>query len=161
MKTIRIGKGIIVFALSFVCIALYSCEWCKHDEFEPPYMTRTVAGTASISNDTVKIGDSVTLSINPFIIVHDGNSIKIEIAYIEGGIEQNGKIYGIPMVHYYIDGFEVGKSNNHEQRFAFQYTVSGLKEGTHTLSATAEPQEESTTFNGEYQSSTFTVVSVD
>ena len=118
-------------------------------------LTKTISGTATISKDPVQNGDVVFLSIGP--LTFDINGIIVSSTSYSFTII-NGKEIGIPMVHYYIDGTEVGQSNDMKHDFAFEYNVSGLEQGTHILSAKAQPQEEGTKFIGEYTESEFTVI---
>lgn len=136
----------VAIALTISC-CLFSCD-CDDD----PKIEKSLFGTAVSSQQNVHNGDEIYLSIGPVKIDETG-SISVE-----SSTTINGKEIGVPMVHYYIDDKEVGKSNDPSTKFAVKYIVKDLSIGNHTLSATAEPQEKGTTFIGSYTSSSFNVV---
>ena len=145
-------KQILKKITKFIVVSMYlaffvSC--CPEIEIESSIM-----GTATISKDPVQNGEVVYLSIGPLSFDLNGDIISVASSQYT---EVNGKKRGIPMVHYYIDGTEVGHSNDWEHQFTFRYKVSELDEGPHTISAEARPQEKGTKFNGEYKESKFEV----
>lgn len=135
-----------VLSLFFVVFAVLF-QGCKEE------IIVSINGTATISKNPVKNGDDVYLSIGKISFDKDGNVI-VDLDY---HTVINGKEYGIPRVRYFIDDKEVGTSNSRKENYACKYHVAGLQVGEHVLRAEAEPQEDETTFTGEYQSMVFTV----
>lgn len=149
---------LIVFAL--VMSISSCCEKCDHMEIVE------IKGTASISQNTVKNGDVVYLSIDPIlestIKTIEGSNIMIDFninmlihSCDDGVITYNPS----PNVLYYVDGVEVGQSMWSMYSFFYKYEVKGLSVGEHTLSARATPRSEYVIFNGKYTDTKFTVVS--
>lgn len=162
MKKI-LQKTVIALFVVASCIGQTAC--CD----STPEANVPIKGTVTISENPVKNGDTVFLSIgsipkDSIDIDSGGNGHTIikntSISVSLSMIEYNGEWYtynSVPMVHYYIDDIEVGNSNEYNRYYGFLYKVSGLSVGEHTLSAKAAPQSNYVKFIGEYTSTKFTV----
>lgn len=146
-KIVLFFKKLAYVAIAFIISSGFSS--CRDDEDTAQI---SLFGKVVSSKDNVHNGEEIFLSIGN---VNIGGSVGIGV---QNGTTINGKEIGIPRVHYYVDNKEVGDSNDKSTQFQIKYTVTGLSVGSHTVYATAEPQEKGTTFIGSYTSSTFNVI---
>lgn len=145
-------SSLALIVITLLSMAFSSCH------IKQEAHVKTISGTATISENPVKIGDEVYLSIGAVKVDANGD-IDISIsASQENGQYIGGKEIGIPNVKYYIDKKYVGSSNDKSKKFACKYVVSDLSVGEHTLSAIPETQDDETVFSGEYYPTTFMVV---
>lgn len=104
---------------------------CDKTEVEITGGSVSFSGKVNVSPTTVKVGDEVTFSID--------NSFSI--GNISGSIESSTTINGkdvVKCVVYYIDGDEIGKSSDKNNKYALKYKVSELTVGNHNVTAHCE-----------------------
>lgn len=89
------------------------------------------SGKVNVSPATVKVGNEVTFSIDNSFSIGD----------ISGSIESSTTINGkdvVKCVVYYIDGDEIGKSSDKNNKYVFKYNVPELAVGNHNVTAHCE-----------------------
>lgn len=104
---------------------------CDKTEVEVIEGTVSFTGKLKVSPTTAKVGDEVTFSIDNSFSVGD----------ISGSIESSTSINGkdvVKCVVYYIDGAEIGKSSDKNNKYALKYSVSELTVGNHNVTAHCE-----------------------
>ena len=104
---------------------------CDHPEEVVIRGSVSFSGKVNVSPTTVKVGDEVTFSID--------NSFSI--GNISGSFESSTTINGkdvVKCVVYYIDGDEIGKSSDKNNKYALKYNVSELTVGNHDVTALCE-----------------------
>lgn len=143
----------LCFASTAVLIAAASvvATSCGDEEF-----SGSVTGAALVTIDkdgstykveSVSSGDNVKLIVGAAV----GQPLDFQIVSISG-------IVYAPDVHYYIDGQEIGVSNDYKSSFSVDYTVRDLAPGTHTLSAEIPQIYHNIYYSTDVKSSTFEVV---
>lgn len=144
--------GILFAATAMFALAGTMCVIsCGDEEFDGK-VTGVALATIQQDGKTVRVndvapGDNVTLTIGAI----SGQTSETNIVTISG-------ITYAPDVHYYIDGQEVGVSNDYKTFFSVGYTVADLAPGIHTLSAEVPQIYNNITYHADVKSSTFNVV---
>lgn len=94
--------------------------------------------------------------------VSTGDTVALKIGAIEGldcsiRIQEISGVAYPPIVHYLIDGREVGKTNKYESYFSLPYTVKDLAPGEHALSVDIPQIYHNIVYNVNVLSTKFTV----
>lgn len=107
-------------------------------------------GTSETRLVEVHDGDEVTLSVNGIV----GKDLELKIVKISG-------VNHPPIVHYLVDGQEVGQSRDFASFFSCSYKVEHLAPGEHTLSVEIPKNFENITYVTDVTSTTFNVLPDD
>lgn len=124
-------------------ISLSTISCVPDGETEIENIQSSVIGVATSSQNNVRNGDEITLSISGSISASGYTSI-------------NGKEY-YPVVHYCIDGVEVAVSEEKKFPFNASFKVNGLSLGEHTLSVDVTGSSKHASYNNNVRSSVFTI----
>lgn len=124
-------KLISLLMLSLSMIALVSCD--KED---------ITIISLPVVDDTVTVNFKGQIAISKEN-VHDGENVNVSVTNIEGldvlnKTEYKNKPEYAVEVEYFIDNKSIGKSSDMTNGFAFNYDITGLTIGSHTLSATCK-----------------------
>lgn len=132
-----------------------SCEDEQFDGWVKGAAMAKSETTATTIVSNVQNGDKLILVIGTLTEL-DGKKHELSIRPVTiSGIQY------IPNVHYYIDGVEVGKSNDISDTnncFKCEYRVANLAPGLHTLTAEVPKQYENISYTFDIHHTTFNVV---
>lgn len=138
------------FAPVFVFVVLFALASCGDEEFEGQ-----VSGTALVTIQDDEGSHRVR-------VVRPGDKVKLVIGATADkkcdlGIVTISQVSHPPIVHYLIDGEEVGTSRDFKSFFSFDYEVGALSPGEHELSVEIPQVFKNIFYNIDVVSSTFTV----